>query len=544
MSRFFRAISVLVPVLFVISCSPEPVHDFLVTDAAGKSLPAYQKTKRAAGKEGLLEPAPAGSLAFACETAVSAGYSFRIDVSSNTLRSLVLTIEGKGTRLREVLPSEYSDFSYYVPLPSGFAMTGFSVEDTGKARPASSARIAAVEIAKRFVGLSASGKSVVLSKGIRIVRPAGNPAVVDRVSIDLGEAGIRADGAFQVRFGYRAEKKGAPGRFEARGGTKTAVFPFRAAAGLGTAVAYNGLFPEKTRTLDLIPPPGSTIVSLDVTQMDSADDPPTIDPGAILRYREASWRRPEFEVYRWARFPSILIFDTRDYAIQDSLFKRIAFFVEKKGYSGKLMADSDIATQHGWNAHDYRSEDLAAFFEKAEKERFPLNEQELECRDILIKAGIIRKTADGIAAGEGAIISISRESSDYLRSLFLGHESYHGIFFIDPEYRDFCKTVWKPLDPAVKDFIIYYFSYMRYNIADPYLIVNEFQAYFMQQPVPLIKDYFTKTIIERLEKAYPDRTESLNAFAEKFGDAFPEAEKKLSDFLAKKYGLPDGRTVQ
>ena len=160
----------------------------------------------------------------------------------------------------------------------------------------------------------------------------------------------------------------------------------------------------------------------------------------ILSYRREAWRDARYEVFRWERFPSLLIFDTADYAVQERLFKRLAFFVEKAGFRGHLATDADIAALHGWNAHDYRAEDLAAFFEAARKTKFPLNAEETELRRILLASGLIRKAASAegfITSGEGAIISISRESVDYLRTLFITHEGFHGIFFQDKEFRLF-----------------------------------------------------------------------------------------------------------
>jgi len=55
------------------------------------------------------------------------------------------------------------------------------------------------------------------------------------------------------------------------------------------------------------------------------------DPGKILSYPQASWRDKRYEVFRWDVFPQILIFDTANYDVQDQLFKRLAFFVEKAG---------------------------------------------------------------------------------------------------------------------------------------------------------------------------------------------------------------------
>jgi hypothetical protein len=53
------------------------------------------------------------------------------------------------------------------------------------------------------------------------------------------------------------------------------------------------------------------------------------DPGLILEYPQSQWRDSRYELFSWADFPSILILDSADYAIQSAFFKRLAFFVEK-----------------------------------------------------------------------------------------------------------------------------------------------------------------------------------------------------------------------
>ncbi|MDR0706367.1 MAG: hypothetical protein LBF60_00640, partial [Treponema sp.] len=147
------------------------------------------------------------------------------------------------------------------------------------------------------------------------------------------------------------------------------------------------------------------------------------DPGIILAYRQGEWRDSRYEVFQWQGFPSLLIFDTANYRVQDNLFRRLAFFVEKAGYRGRLVPDQELEGQHGWNAHDYRAEDLAAFFERAETTHFPLLKEELELKEILFANGILKwETNEKIRAGSGAIISLSRDSSDVLRKQFMAHE--------------------------------------------------------------------------------------------------------------------------
>ena len=72
----------------------------------------------------------------------------------------------------------------------------------------------------------------------------------------------------------------------------------------------------------------------------SQGSPIPADPADILSYRVESWRNSRYEVFSWDAFPEILIFDTANYAVQDRLFKRLAFFVEKTGFRGRLSTDA------------------------------------------------------------------------------------------------------------------------------------------------------------------------------------------------------------
>jgi hypothetical protein len=275
-------------------------------------------------------------------------------------------------------------------------------------------------------------------------------------------------------------------------------------------------------------------------------EPVPADPELILNYRQESWRDSRFEVFRWDGFPSILIFDTADYEIQSRLFKRLAFFVEKRDFRGRLAADAEIAELHGWNAHDYRAEDLARFFQTARTTNFPLLEEERELEAILISAGILKNSGGSISAGEGAIISLSRESPDYLRSLFMVHEGYHGLFFIDEDFRNFSAGRWNALNRTAKRFILSYFDSQRYDLEDEYLMVNEFMAYCLQQSVSAAGNYFGKTLAGRINdnswrrQVLPPRDAAAENWPE-LAAAFTAEAEAFSNYVSQRWGLAAGR---
>jgi hypothetical protein len=281
----------------------------------------------------------------------------------------------------------------------------------------------------------------------------------------------------------------------------------------------------------------------------AAETPPfpealSADPGLILEYPQEAWRESRYEIFRWERFPSVLIIDAASYAVQDSLFKRLCFFVEKKGFRGRIAPEEEIRGLHGWNAHDYRAEDLARFFQAAAD--FPLSSEERELEQILFAEGIIRRENGSIRGGEGAVLSISRESESYLRSLFMAHEGFHGLFFIDEDFRAFSRRRWAGLSPQARTFIISYFDYQGYDTEDEYLLINEFTAHCLQQPASRASRYFGETLASRLDaspwrrSALPEKDEDSNSWPE-LGRAFRAEAEAFSEYVNKRWGLSAGR---
>lgn len=272
-------------------------------------------------------------------------------------------------------------------------------------------------------------------------------------------------------------------------------------------------------------------------------EPILVDPYLIIDWDEKTWRNSNFEVYAWEQFPNILIFDTLNYAVQDDLLKRMAFFTEKEGFRGRLAADEEIKDLHGFNAHDYRAETLAAFFDLAEKENFPLNQMEKDLRGLLEDAKIIIKTETGYEKGEGAIISISKESPRYLRAQFIAHEGVHGIYFVDADFRNLVDVVYDIIDTKSLQFLQGFFASqpsLGYDPNDPYLMRNELMAYLLQQSVAGIPGYFAENLAWRgtVNKAIPELAKYVR---DTKAQGFVDAANVLEGFLFSKYGLAAGR---
>ncbi len=271
--------------------------------------------------------------------------------------------------------------------------------------------------------------------------------------------------------------------------------------------------------------------------------PISIDLGMVLSYPQKNWRCSDYELYEWQMVDHVLFFDFKDYHTQNQYLTRLAYFAEKEGYKGTLVSDWFVDNRHGYNAHDYKAKDLAAFFTKAHKDNFRLNECEQRLCRILVRNGIIIKNKDGsFSEGEGNIISIARESADYLRAQLMAHESWHGLYFTDEEFRNTVAAVYYMFNPTAMEFIKVYWQTqpgLEYDTADEYLMQNEFMAYLMQQALGNTKKYF----INLSNRQSVIQNEGLLAAYVRDSNAqdFYDACAVLNDYVYSRWGLAAGR---
>ncbi|MCQ2240359.1 hypothetical protein [Treponema sp.] len=267
------------------------------------------------------------------------------------------------------------------------------------------------------------------------------------------------------------------------------------------------------------------------------------DLGLVMDWPQDNWRIDDYELYEWYQFPNVLFFDFADYKIQNQFFTRLAYFVEKAGYKGTLVGNDFVENKHGYNAHDYKPEDLAAFFTTVELQEFPINDREHLLREILETNKIIIRNDDGTySPGKGAVISFSRESPRYLRYTFLAHESWHGIYFIDDDFRNVVSACYNMFDSDSMEFLKTFWETqpgLGYDRSDEYLMQNEFMAYIMQQTFPNIAPYFLQVAGRgSVNRIQPEGAEYIrNTKAQ----AFVDAGEVLNDYAFEKWGLACGR---
>lgn len=262
----------------------------------------------------------------------------------------------------------------------------------------------------------------------------------------------------------------------------------------------------------------------------------------ILENDPAQWRFPDWEVYRWESFPEILIIDFQNFNIQSHMLKRLSYFVEKRGYTGKIHSFLRLSGKSDWNAHNYKAKDLAAFFTEAQRSNALLTYAESYLRELLLANGIIEKGDAGYTGGEDkGIVSVSQESASHVRALLLTHEGYHGLFYAAPGLKDLVYNLWDKLAPEAREMWVDYLrtaDAWNYDYNNGYLLRNEMLGYMMQQKD--FGEYFDNMMFPRLLKRIPDKAEHFQQNRDAARQSFLDMALKIAVFLQNNYNLSPG----
>ncbi len=458
--------------------------------------------------------------------------SFYLQYTSDS--RLILKIYMGEDIVNEVnLPISKDIMHYQIPIDSGEMISSFRIISVRSDKDKSNFQLLGSGIEESIQGLSVLKKNesneTVIRQGMEISDPD---------TYLFGELSSKADRKFSqvcisLKYDYTGKGKIGP-ELVLFSDNKEKSFGLNPVHGGAEVYFYSdslGFIPTginiKKHDSDFIVrginiSPFSTMVPSDYI-------PVPADVGIMLSYKHSAWRRSDWELFSWNLFPDILVLDYRDYAIQSSALKRLSFFVEKPGFSGKLIDNETLSKLHGWNAHDYRAKDLAAFFSMAEKESFDLNLEEYEVLNILLSNKVVEKTDNGYAPVSGGLLSYSAESSPRLRRLFLTHEGYHGIFFSDLEFAAEVQVIWDDLEDPEKQFWYDFFDWKRYDINNSYLVVNEFMAYLMQQNTGNVESYYKDYTIPKFNITVPEKAERMNEFLINYPDHFLENAKRVEE---------------
>ena len=262
----------------------------------------------------------------------------------------------------------------------------------------------------------------------------------------------------------------------------------------------------------------------------------------ILENDPAQWRYSDWEVYRWESFPGILIRDFQNFKIQSHMLKRLSYFVEKRGYTGRIHSFLRLSGKTDWNAHNYKSADLAAFFTEAQRSNALLSSAESYLRELLLENGIIERSGEGYTGGEDkGIVSVSQESASHVRSLLLTHEGYHGLFYAAPGLKELVYDQWDKLAPEAQEMWVDYLrtaDVWNYDYNNGYLLRNEMLGYMMQQKD--FAEYFDNMMFPRLLKRIPDKAEHFQQNRDAARQAFLDMALKIAVFLQNNFNLSPG----
>jgi hypothetical protein len=489
-------------------------------------------------------------------------------------RAVLLRLRGEDQEVIaevELPPSDGEPVRRVVALPRQAAPRVFSLHPLPGEKTADYPEIMESGFAVETRGFSADEEERVLGTLIDDFRTS---SIETRLGFSLPKAGNGFGAGWGLEVGLQADLPADPdptpdppaaGRaggvhidllFAAPG----RLFPLRLAlrAGDQSQSFYDGVLPFRPATLTLLHPdialrltgaeifplPGAESPAGEEPSLQALQPPLSADPEIVLRYDPERWRGQDFELFRWNKFPQVLIFDTADYEVQDRYFKRLAFFVEKKDFRGRLVSPQEVGHLHGYNAHDYRAQDLARFFSAAAREKALLSAEESLLLKILLAEGIVRAGADGetmYLPGRGAVLSISRSSTPALRRHLLIHECLHGVFFSSPAYRTACRQAWERLSGAERGFWELFLAWQGYDIADRFLVINEFQAYMLQQPRPGLSYYFEVLTRDRLLKRYPEREAEIRLLVSRTGAGLEDVFERLERTLWQEAALLGGQ---
>jgi len=131
------------------------------------------------------------------------------------------------------------------------------------------------------------------------------------------------------------------------------------------------------------------------------------------------------------------------------------------------------------------------------------------------------------------------------------HECFHGIYFIDEDFRNFSRQRWEAFPPAAKKFLLSFFEFQAYDTKDTNLVINEFMAHVLQQPVAQAAWYFGEYQPNRMIAVSPRRRASLpekevvtadgRTYWPDIASAFTAEGEAFSRYVNQRWGLAAGR---
>lgn len=528
MRRLVLFASSLAFLVSVLGCEPVPVPGLALVTVSGRALAVYAPDPENATR---LDSASRPSAVYRLAAAVAEAAGLDLVLSLDIDATLELTAFADAEARSPLASATFAAAGpgpreYRLALPKGGPLGSLrlSLLDEG------AAVVSGLRLAPSFTGFAASPVQTRSAAVVPAFAAGGSayPVSLGFPAADESETYlvVRLAGAGTLRLaGDRA---------------------FEATVAQGTAFALpRSAFGPSAFSL-------SSPAGIAYAQLAAGREPPLSDLKAVLLGYGGEpgglSASPDYRTWRWDILPSTLVMDFRDYGTQDRYLKRLAFFAEKPGFRGRLAGDGEIAGLHGWNAHDYPVWTLAAFYNLARETGFALNTEENALLELLVAHGLVLRSKDGrLAEGQGALISICRESGSALRRVFMDHEASHALFFQDADYRALAQGLWDSQDAEARRFWNLHFRWRSYDTGDAYLCVNELQAYHVQQAAANASAYLSKTVFPQLLLAYPDQAAFLESVKPRILARADADAASLDRYLRERWGLRAGsfgRAVQ
>lgn len=547
--RTLAGVAALCAALLALGCRPAATGAGF-TDADGRrsalrvSAYAGSRHARLAPAEGI---AATGLLHPNSAVTVASGQALYLQYRATVAEANVSVTAGGGDEIGRYRLAPGGDVPIHrqLPLPAG-SFGGFRLwtdEDTG------TLDVMAAGIAPARTGLALVEGVLHVGVDVRLARGATADAggMVDlAVHLPAPHAAPQPGRALMVRSAFTPSTPGGAGELllsVSDGAGRRATAAVTLAAGERSVHLHESVLGFVPVTVEALGHDGGAVRFQQVGRTAAGAAPLPADLDTILVYPQSEWRNAAWEVFRWNALPEVLIFDTATYAIQEELFRRLAYYVEKAGFRGTVWTDRQLDGRYGYNAHDYDAANLARFFTEAERAGVPLNARELWLRDFLASERVIG--ADGAAgwqAGErgGAVLSISRESPRAQRELLMRHEAAHGVYFVHAGYRAQIAAVWREIGEPARHAWRSYLAALGYDTAWEDLMRNEFQAYLAHNGERALGHYFGTLAPARIRRRLPAEQQAP-AWFEAGAEAIRQQHRAVDRALQAATGMRAGR---
>lgn len=218
-------------------------------------------------------------------------------------------------------------------------------------------------------------------------------------------------------------------------------------------------------------------------------------------------RSGQLTVWRYVDNPSIFVFDFPGLAYQGRSFNRITQFTEQQTTEPypRVLSEQEMAarlaaarrTESDFAfGHDVMVHELVQFFNFAQRDKVPLNQEEIAIREFLTAQGMMREWRGFWQAVQpnNVILSVpqtqEKSAGEPLinvtaRYAILLHEMAHGEYYTNPYYTQYCQRFWmESLTDAQREAFKTFLGKYNYATGSDALLINETQAYLMFTPDP------------------------------------------------------------